>query len=264
MDHTENTLEKKRLIKALFIAATIMSVFLVVKIMSDVRAYKFIGQDVAPTRTVSFQGEGEVFAIPDIANISFSAQQDGATVAEAQKTVTTKINAAIAVLKSSGIADADIQTTDYSANPKYDVQPPCMTNYCPYIASKIIGYTVNQTISVKVRDTNSSGALLDGLAKAGVTNISGPDFTIDDPNALQAQARAKAIDDAKAKAKVLADQLGVRLGSIVSFSESGQSPIYYAKTGGAMAMDSVAAPAPTLPVGQNKITSNVTITYEIQ
>src|SRR6187551_809643 len=117
---------------------------------------------------------------------------------------------------------------------------------CVWLLSK-------QTIMVKVRDTNTTGAILDGLAKAGVTNVSGPNFTIDDEETIKAQARAKAIDDAKAKAEVLADQLGVRLGRIISFNESGNYPSYYAKAEMMNAAGDMAqAPTPSLPTGENK------------
>ena len=90
------------------------------------------------------------------------------------------------------------------------------------------------------------------------------DLTVDDQDALNAQARDKAISNAKAKADVLAKSLGVSIVRVVGFSENGSGPVYYAKTMSAgMAMDAV-APAPEIATGQNKITSNVSITYEIQ
>ncbi|MCU0660204.1 MAG: SIMPL domain-containing protein [Candidatus Pacebacteria bacterium] len=257
----------KKFAKSLIILASVISVFFVVKIVSTIREYKYIGQDVLSNRTITVEGKGEEFAIPDIATISFGAQQDGATVVEAQKEVTRKIDAALAVITAANIAEKDIKTVEYSAVPRYEIQPPCLNYFCPSRDQKIIGYTVNQTISVKVRDTEKVSALLDGLAKAEVTNISGPDFSVDDEDAMRAKARAKAIDDAKAKATVLSKQLGVKLVRIANFSESGNYPIYYAKSAvgmGASMEVATAMPTPALPVGENKITSNVTITYEIR
>jgi hypothetical protein len=94
--------------------------------------------------------------------------------------------------------------------------------------------------------------------------LNGPNFTIDNPDALQVQARQKAIEDAKAKAKVLAKELGVGLGKIESFSDSsGGYPLPYAMDAKVM---SVGASAPTaaIPKGENTISSDVTITYEIK
>lgn len=263
----EQFLGEKKLAKSLVILASLVSVFFIVKILTTIREYKYIGQDVPPNRTITVEGKGEEFAIPDIATISFGAQQDGDTVAIAQKEVTRKINAALSVLEAADIDEKDIKTVDYSATPKYDIQPPCLDYYCPGREQKIIGYTVSQTISVKVRDTEKVGGLLDGLAKAEVTNISGPDFSIDDEEAIRAKARGKAISDAKEKALALSKQLGVKLVRIANFNESGNYPIYYSKSAFGMGGDMEAAavpPSPTLPVGENKITSNVTITYEIR
>ena len=118
-----------------------------------------------------------------------------------------------------------------------------------------------------MRDTKKAGDLLAGVGSRGATNVSGLNFTIGDQDALNAEARGKAIDNAKAKADALAKQLGVSIVRVVGFSENGGGyPIYYAKSAGAtMGMDSAAMPpSPQIATGQNKITSNVTITYEIR
>ena len=127
------------------------------------------------------------------------------------------------------------------------------------------GYQVTQTLEVKVRDTNKAGELLSGVGSKGASQVSSLSFTTDNPDAIQAEARTKAIADAKSKADELAKELGVSIVRVVGFNENGNYPIYYAKTmsAGMGAADS-AAPAPELPVGQNKITSNVSVTYEIR
>ncbi|OGG64382.1 hypothetical protein A3C18_02670 [Candidatus Kaiserbacteria bacterium RIFCSPHIGHO2_02_FULL_54_11b] len=128
------------------------------------------------------------------------------------------------------------------------------------------GFQVSQTLSVKVRDAEKAGDLLAGVGSLGASSVSGLSFTIDDQDKLEAEARDKAITKAKEKAEALADALGVSIVRVVGFNEGGNGPIYYAKEmalgmGGAT---DAAVPAPQLPVGQNKITSNVTVTYEIR
>ncbi len=259
--------QNKRAANVLIAFAAIISLFFVVKIAAEIKSYQFIGHGIAPTNTISLDGKGEVFAIPDIASVTFSVTSEGKTVDEAQKATTAKINASLVFLKTSGIEDKDIKTDSYNSNPKYDTQilPPCYTGNCSSVNQKIIGYEVSQTITVKIRNTDNAGKIVDGLGKIGVTNMSGPDFTIEDQSALQAQARKIAIDDAKQKADVLSRDLGVKLLRIVGFSESGNYPMYFNKAdsiglGGAP----TPAPSPQLPTGENKITSNVTITYEIR
>ena len=104
-----------------------------------------------------------------------------------------------------------------------------------------------------------------GLAELEITDINGPIFGMDDEEAFKDQARSLAITEAKTKAEILAKELGVRLGKVVSFSEGnyGDYPMYKTSL---MAEDMRAGSvmAPTLPKGENKIISNVTITYEIK
>jgi uncharacterized protein YggE len=96
--------------------------------------------------------------------------------------------------------------------------------------------------------------------------MSGPNFTIDKEDVLKEQARKMAIDEAKEKAEKLSKDLGVKLVRIVSFSENNGGygmPMYYDKEMSAVS-SAGRAPAPELPTGENKIISNVTITYEIR
>lgn len=220
--------------------------------------------DPIPQITVS--GKGEVLAVPDISTFSFSVIEDGKTVKEAQDLATAKTNKAVKFLKDSKIDEKDIKTTDYSISPKYEYQSVTCVRYpCPSGKQVLLGYTVSQSISVKVRDVAKSGTLLSGIGGIEVQNVSGLNFTIDDEEALNESAREKAIADAKSKASKLTSDLGVRIVRIVSFSENGFNPLYYGKGGGMMAnsMDS-ASPAPEVPIGQNTITSNVSITYEVR
>ena len=127
------------------------------------------------------------------------------------------------------------------------------------------GYTASESITVKVRNTDNVGDIMQALGVTGISNLSGPNFSIDNQDALVAQARKLAIDDAKAKAQALAKDLGVTLGKISSFNDSGNNyPVMYAQN--AMLSGAVApkaAPA-VIPAGVNTITSDVTITYEIK
>ena len=137
---------------------------------------------------------------------------------------------------------------------------------CPTRDPKIIGYTATQSITVKIRAVDTASDVRTGLASIGVTDISGPTFSIDNQDSLNDQARSKAIIDAKSKAEVLAKELGVKLGKVVSFSENGSNayPVMYESKAMMSSSGSAPVPAPVLPKGENKITSNVSITYEIR
>jgi uncharacterized protein YggE len=220
------------------------------------------------TNTITVTCQGEQFATPDIATFDFGVTETAKTVGDAQTAATNKINAAFKALKDAGIADKDIQTSSYNINPHYEYQnAACVNGYCPGGKSILTGYDVSQTITVKVRNLDKAGSIFSTIGSLGVQNVNGLNFSVDKPDAVKAAARKQAIDKAEAKAHELASQLGVHLVRIVSFNEDNIIP-YYGK--GGVAMDSMrseaamVAPAPAVPAGEQKITSNVTITYEIR
>lgn len=247
--------------------------FLAVATIAGLKGLSFIGSGVTASNTISVSGEGEVFAVPDTAEFSVSIQETAKDVKSAQDSATTKANAIIAYLKDAGVEEKDIKTADYSVSPQYEysqsVCPAASSGvvYCPPGKQTLTGYQVSQTLSVKVRDTDKAGDLLSGVGAKGASQVSGLSFTVDDQDALEAEARDKAIAQAEEKASVLAKSLGVHIVRVVGFSESGNYPVpYYAKAVGGAAYDSMSlqSAAPELPVGQNKITSSVSVTYEIR
>ncbi len=261
-----NTEEGKQFMKLGRIVIIILAVFLVAKSLHVLASIGQVGKDVPPTSMISVTGESEVFAVPDTASLSFGAHVEAKTVSGAQEEVTQKINAAINMLKNMGIEDKDIKNIGYDISPHYEYpQIYCITAPCPSPRQTLTGYDVTQTVSVKIRDTSKVGDILGNLGRLELTNVSGVTFTIDDEDGLREEARKEAIDMAKEKAKKLARELGVSLGDVVSFSESGDYPTPYAYGRGGDAVMNMAAPEKvSVPVGENKIVSNVTITYEIK
>jgi len=223
--------------------------------------------------TIVVNGSGDVYATADVATFSYSVTETAKTVADAQSQSADVSNKALAFLTSNGVAAADIQTTDYSIDPQYSysqaVCPPIpepngVAQYCPQGQQTLTGYQVSQTTSVKVRDTSKVGDILSGIGALGVTNVSSLQFSIDNPDALQAQAQSKAIADAKSKAQALAQSLGVHLGKVVSFSENSgnvPAPVVYSMEATA---DTKAASVPDVSTGQNDISDSVSVTYEIR
>ncbi len=263
----ETLLTNKKFIKASTGLVGMLSIFIIVLVVNEIRSSKYIGPINQQVASITVSGKGEVTAISDIATISVNLSKDGATAKEAQNLLNEQITKTVDYLKKQKIEDKDIKSEYGGLNPKYSYEGvACFTYPCPQKDPKIVGYTATQSITVKVREVDNANEVRTGLATLGLTNISGPTFSIDNQDALNDQARSKAIDDAREKAQVLAKQLGVRLGDVMNFSENGSGyPIMYAK-GGVM-MDSAmasSAPVPELPKGENKVISNVTITYEIR
>lgn len=271
--------KKVRLYRGLKIALIVfLAVFVATALFGD-RGYR---DGNKTPNTIAFSGHGEVTAVPDIANIYFTINKDDKTVKDAQAGVATIEKKALDFLKAKGVADKDIKTTNASFNPKYEYQraicpsvpvgagtagvtvPSPSPYYCPPGKQVLTGYTASESITVKVRNIDSVGDIMQGLGTTGVSDLNGPNFAIDKEDALKAEARKKAIDDAKAKAKVLAKDLGIRLGKITSFSENGNNPIMYANDF-MMKSSEVESSAPAvIPKGENTISSDVTITYEIR
>jgi uncharacterized protein YggE len=269
-----DVVQKNRLSKAVLWAVILLAVFLGVKAISSLKELSYIGKGVYPSNVIAVNGTGEVLAVPDVASFSFSVVEEGKTVKEAQDKATKKINSILDAVKALGVEEKDIKTTGYNSYPKYDYNYPttCSTGYCPPGKQVLSGYEVSQSITVKVKDTEKAGDVLTKVGELGAGNISGLDFVVDDIETVRAQAREKAVADAKAKAKVLSKTLGVKLDTVVNFYENGDGayPIMYRAEAMVdqkiMGMGGTAVPqvAPSVPTGENKIVSNVTITYEIR
>lgn len=259
----DKELEIRRLMKWGAVVLVILGLFLLVQTLSAFKAWRGIEPNF---KSISVTGTGDVYATSDIATFSFSVSADADTVSDAQSQVTNKMNAALAALKDLGIEEKDIKTSNYNVYPKYTYQQAvCTQNYCPPSRQIPDGYTVSHDVTVKVRKTDDAGKALAAVGSAGATNVSGLSFTTDDPSLLQDEARTLAIEDAREKAEALAKSLGVRLGKVVTFYENSgdyPQPLYMSKE---MAVDGRGgATAPTLPIGENQIVSNVTIVYEIK
>lgn len=265
------TKEKSNLMKAGAMLLIIASVYLLVRVFSDIKNYGNSGS--SDVNIITLSGHGEVQAVPDIANIYFSISKDAKTVKEAQELVAKIEKASIDFLKESKVEDKDIKADNASFYPKYEYKydvksmMPCNEYGCPPQTGRnvIVGYTASESITVKIRNTDDVGAIMQGLGTLGVTNLNGPSFAIDKEDDLKAEARKKAIIEAKKKAETLAKDLGVSLGKVVSFTEGGNyypSPMMYGKT--AMMEDSAAGAPAVIPKGENTIFSDVTISYEIR
>jgi len=249
----------------------LLTIFLVIISIKEIKSIGYVGVNLNSTNMVTVQGSGEAVAIPDIATFSFSVTETAKTVADAQAAATTKTNAALKAIKDAGVEDRDVSTESYNINPHYEYDscatysyvsstvPPCRSK------SVLTGYDVSQSIRVKVRKIEDAGALFTSIGGLGVQNVSGLTFSVDEPDKYQAEARAEAIAKAQTKAKELAKQLDVSLVRIVSFNDNDNyypRPIY--GLGGDMAMEAKVSSAPSIPAGEQKITANVTITYEIR
>lgn len=154
---------------------------------------------------------GEVTRVPDLAIISAGVQTLQPTATAAIEENATRMERVRAALRRAGIEDKDIQTSNISLNPEYQYdqnRPPRLT-----------GYRASNTVNIKFRDLKRTGTILDALVAEGANQISGPNLTIDKPEAALDEARSKAIANGRARADLYARALGMRVARLISVSE---------------------------------------------
>lgn len=239
------------------LALLMLAAWLGFKARNEWKSFDYIGVPIE-RNVITVSGEGKVVGIPDVATIDLGMTVERPTVAEAQKENTRVMNELIAKLKDSGVDKKDIQTTAYSVYPNYDWYNG---------KQKLRSYTVSQNVHVKIRNLDGVSDILGKAGELGANQIGGIQFTVDEPEKLKAEARAKALENAKEKARDLADIAGVKLRRVVNFQETQSGgypqPYFYAKDVG-MGGANEAAPAPSVEAGSSEIVVNVTLTYEIE
>ncbi|MEX0690158.1 MAG: SIMPL domain-containing protein [Candidatus Paceibacterota bacterium] len=218
---------------------------------------------VQPDSSFSVSGEGEVVAVPDVAEFNYRVITEGGDdMASLQQSNSEKINSANEFLKENGVDEKDIRTSSYSLSPRYQYYR-CEEGPCP--PPEIVGYSINQSVQVKVRDFSILGDLLSGVVERGANSVSNLNFTIDDPTELKNQAREEAIAQARDKAKSIAKAGGFKVGKLLSLDENVYSPYEKMQS---MVSDEAGfgrgGESPVIEPGSQEVTVNVHLRYEIK
>lgn len=205
-------------------------------------------------RSMSVSGTGRVTVVPDIASINIGVRSEAEAVTDALDSNTAQANAISEALQELGVAEDDIQTSNFNVYPSDRYDP---------MTGQVEGryFVVENTVNVTVRELSSLGEVLTAVVEAGANNIYGINFDVEDRDAAIAEARKLAIEDAKSKAQAIAEETGVELGEIINISVySGSTPtIYYDAKGGAYSEAAVPIAAGTL-----SITMEANLKYAIQ
>lgn len=226
--------------------------------------------DSGVQRQFAVEGVGKAFARPDIVSFMATVVTQASKVGEAQAENSRRSNAALGFLKGEGVDEKDLKSASYNISPQYQYdRRPCIQIYpnpCSVNPPVVASYEVRHTIQVKVRDQEKVDDLLAGVVAKGANEVGSVWFGIDDEEKIKAEARAKAISDAKKKAEQFAADLGVKLSHIVSFSESGGGiPVpYRVEAYSQMSSLKEAAPAPEIAIGEQEVTVNVSLVYEFR
>jgi uncharacterized protein len=206
--------------------------------------------------TIAVTGAGTAYGAPDIATAQIGVQTRDADAVKATNNNTTKMTAIIAALKAQGIQDKDIQTTNFSVSAQQDVD----TNGQP---KGTITFIVDNTVNITVRDLTKVGAVLSASVEAGANNIYGVSYSVADHAALEAQARDKAMADAKARAAQLAKDAGTTLDGPITISEViNNGPVPYFAARDSIAPQANGAPVP-VQSGQISVQIQVNVTYQM-
>jgi len=158
-------------------------------------------------------------------------------------------------LKGAGVEPKDMATSNFTVGPRYDYsnnnQPP-----------KVVGYDVNNMLTVTLRNIDTLGTVLDQAVSAGSNTINGVSFSVSKPDAALDEARKAAVRDARHKAEIYAAAAGFTIGDIVTLSEAVgfQQPVQY------MAKAARAEMANDVPIaqGEQALSIDVSITYAIK
>ena len=244
--------------KVVLITFIILALFLVFagyrQLIDAVNSYRNGGSNNSP-QMVSFTGEGKVKATPDTAKVEIGLVTEGKDSISVQNENSSKMNAVIKFLKEQKISEEDIKTSAYNLSPKYEYDKG---------KSTLVGYILNQALTVTVRDLNKTGEVLDGAVSNGANQINSVSLFVDKPEELKNKAREEAVKQAREQALATSKIAGFNLGRVVGFNENtfGQMPMYEAmgKGGGVPSV----APAPQIESGTQEITINVTLTYLIK
>ena len=215
-----------------------------------------INQTIAGTR-LDINATGEVTRVPDLAVISAGVVSRAATASAALRDTAAKMDRVLAALRRAGVESRDVQTTSVSLSPEY--------RYPRDQAPQLTGYTASNTVTVRFRDLDKTGKILDALVAEGANQINGPNLVVDKPEAALDEARARAVAIGRARAEMYARALGLRLARIVSVNETGG---YYAPPPPPapvmMEARMASAPATKIEPGEQKLQVNLAMVFELQ
>jgi len=214
-----------------------------------------INQTIAGTR-LDINATGDVTRVPDLATITAGVVSRAPTATAAIQQTATRMARVREALRHAGIADRDIQTSNISLNPDYvyaQNQPP-----------KLSGYNATNQVTVRFHDIANTGKILDALVAEGANQISGPNLSVEHPEAALDEARAKAVAAGRARAELYARSLGLHVARVVVVSESGG----YAPPPPMPPMVMMAARGErdqtAIDPGEQKLQVNVAMTFELQ
>lgn len=216
--------------------------------------------DDRPVARILVSGEGSVDLAPDMAVLSLTVTRQAETARAALDTNSSAMQEVLTAMNTLGIEARDLQTSGFSIQPDYFYPPQKPSGERE--PAQIIGYTVRNSLTVRVRDISAVGVILDKSVSLGVNEGGNITFTNADPSEAVTRARTRAVKDAMLKAKTLADAAGVKTGQLLEISEQSFNPrpMPMARAEMSLARSDGAVP---LATGENNYRVMVNITFAI-
>ena len=206
------------------------------------------------SREITVTGEGRVSSEPDMAVIVLGVTREARTASEAMRGTSEALTKVLRDVKSAGVEPRDVQTSSISLSPRWDHSK----NNAP---PRVTGYVASNTLTIRARDLDRLGNLLDDVVGSGANTMHGLSFAIAEPRPLEDEARTAAVKDARAKAALLAEAAGVELGAVVTIREGQPSTSGGPFVQGRAMMESAAVPVAS---GEVDIRIFVTVVFQIK
>lgn len=206
--------------------------------------------------TVTVTGTGRVTLVPDRFSFTVGVQTNAPTVEDAVNANNQKIGAVIAALKKAGATDQEIRTSGFSVYPQQDYQQGQ--------APRLIGYQVNNSITVRKSDVAAAGRLLQVALSNGVNTASSLNFEVSDPVRGRDQGLKAAFEDARSKAMLLAQAAGRQLGRAITISEGTEAPPPRPVRAMAMGVQAAAVSEVPAEAGSQELGFTVTVVFELR
>ncbi len=202
-------------------------------------------------RRITGVGQGSVETAPDMATVSMGVTTEAKTANSAMSRNTDSLEGVLLQLAEAGIEMRDVQTNSLSLSPRWDNRPTSSSG-----KPKIVGFVASNMLSVRVRDLDKLGMVLDAVVQNGANTFHGLHFGLQEPQPAQDAARQDAVADARRKAQLYATAAGVKLGDVLTISEAasrGASPVM-------MTMEADMMQSRAVPIAQGEVTVGATIT----
>jgi uncharacterized protein len=233
--------------------------------LSAAPASGFHPNSIQPETTLDVTATGQSRAAPDIAIVSVGVTANAKTASEAMASQAASMNAMFETLSAAGVEARDMQTSGLTLYPEYDYVTINEDNGVQRQENRLRGYAASNQLTLRARDLNGVGALLDRLVSVGGNTINGISYGLDDPSPAEDAARRAAMEAALKRAELYAAASGHRVGRIVTISEQQTYFETVTVTGARLQSGGAEPPPPPTPTaaGQVGYTANVTVKFEL-